>query len=106
MAMKYLGETVDIHGGGPDLAFPHHENEKAQSEGVTGRSFVRYWMHAGYLNVNREKMSKSLGNVLTVRDLRRTVDPCNPLFMLSAHYRSPINFAPELLDQAQSGLKD
>lgn len=106
MAMKYLGETVDIHGGGPDLAFPHHENEKAQSEGVTGRSFVRYWMHAGYLNVNREKMSKSLGNVLTVRDLRRTVDPLViRFFMLSAHYRSPINFAPELLDQAQSGLE-
>ncbi|MCL5981195.1 MAG: cysteine--tRNA ligase [Firmicutes bacterium] len=106
MSMKYLGDTLDIHAGGPDLVFPHHENEKAQSEGATGKAFARYWLHAGYLNVNQEKMSKSLGNFMTVRDIRQKFDPqVVRFFMLSAHYRSPINFSPDLLDQAQSGLE-
>lgn len=106
MSMKYLGETLDIHGGGPDLVFPHHENEKAQSEGATGKLFAKYWLHAGYLNINQEKMSKSLGNFMTVRDIRKTFDPeVVRFFMLSAHYRSPVNFSAELLQQAQSGLE-
>ena len=106
MSMKYLGETFDIHGGGPDLVFPHHENEKAQSEGATGKPFVKYWMHVGYLNIDQQKMSKSLGNFLTVRDIRKTVDPMAVrFFMLSAHYRSPLNYSAELLQQAQSGLE-
>ena len=75
MSMKYLGETLDIHAGGPDLIFPHHENEKAQSEGATGKPFVKYWLHAGYLNINQQKMSKSLGNYMTVHDLRQVVEP-------------------------------
>jgi cysteinyl-tRNA synthetase len=105
MSMKYLGETLDIHAGGPDLIFPHHENEKAQSEGSTGKPFAKYWLHAGYLNINQEKMSKSLGNFMTVRDIRRAVDPeVVRFFMLSAHYRNPINYSAELLQQAQSGL--
>ncbi|NLN07291.1 MAG: cysteine--tRNA ligase [Firmicutes bacterium] len=106
MSMKYLGETFDIHGGGPDLIFPHHENEKVQSEGATGKPFVKYWMHVGYLNIDQQKMSKSLGNFLTVRDIRKTVDPLAVrFFMLSAHYRSPLNYSAELLQQAQSGLE-
>ncbi len=106
MAMKYLGETLDIHAGGPDLTFPHHENEIAQSEGATGKRFVRYWMHVGYLNIDKQKMSKSLGNILTVREIRKKIDPqVVRFFMLSAHYRSPINFNFELLDQAKSGLE-
>lgn len=106
MSAKYLGETLDIHGGGPDLVFPHHENEKAQSEGLTGKPFVKYWLHAGYLNINQEKMSKSLGNFKTVRDIRKEYDPkVVRFFMLSAHYRSPINFAPELLEQAKNALE-
>ncbi|NLZ38547.1 MAG: cysteine--tRNA ligase [Firmicutes bacterium] len=106
MSMKYLGETFDIHAGGPDLIFPHHENEKAQSEGATGKPFAKYWLHAGYLNINKQKMSKSLGNFMTVRDLRVTVDPAAiRFFMLSAHYRNPINYSTELLQQAASGLE-
>ncbi len=105
MSMKHLGNTLDIHAGGPDLVFPHHENEKAQSEGATGQPFTRYWMHAGYLNINQEKMSKSLGNFFTVRDLRRQYNPqIIRFFMLSAHYRNPINFSDDLLRQAESGL--
>ncbi len=104
MAMHYLGETIDIHAGGADLIFPHHENEIAQSTGATGKIFSRYWLHAGYLNIEEEKMSKSLGNVLTVRHL---LDEYNPLdlrfFILSAHYRSPLNFSRELIAQARSG---
>jgi len=104
MAMCYLGETIDIHAGGPDLVFPHHENEVAQSEAATGRPFVKYWMHAGYLNINEEKMSKSLGNVLNIREL---VNKYNPLdlrfFMLSSHYRNPLNFSEELLHSVASG---
>lgn len=106
MSMKYLGETLDIHAGGPDLIFPHHENEKAQSEGATGRPFAKYWLHAGYLNINQQKMSKSLGNFMTVHDLRQVVDPeVVRFFMLSAHYRNPINYAADLLQQAKSGLE-
>ncbi len=106
MAMEYLGDTIDIHAGGPDLIFPHHENEAAQSEGATGKPFSRYWLHAGYLKINKEKMSKSLGNVLTVRQILETVDPqVIRFFMLSSHYRSPINFSPELLEHAEAGLR-
>lgn len=105
MSMKYLGETLDIHAGGPDLVFPHHENETAQSQGATGKPFSRYWMHVGYLNIDKQKMSKSLGNILTVREMRKKVDPqVVRFFMLSAHYRSPINFNFELLEQAKGGL--
>jgi cysteinyl-tRNA synthetase len=106
MSSKYLGETLDIHAGGPDLIFPHHENEKAQSEGATGKPFAKYWLHAGYLNINQEKMSKSLGNFMTVRDIRQQINPeVVRFFMLSAHYRNPINYSPDLLQQAQSGLE-
>ena len=106
MSMQYLGETIDIHGGGPDLVFPHHENEKAQGEGATGKPFARYWLHAGYLNINQEKMSKSLGNFMMVREIRQKYDPqAVRFFMLSAHYRNPVNFSPDLLEQAQSGLE-
>ncbi|MDN5276401.1 MAG: cysteinyl-tRNA synthetase [Clostridiales bacterium] len=106
MAMKYLGETIDIHAGGQDLIFPHHENEIAQSEAATGKPFARYWLHNGYINVNNEKMSKSLGNFFTVRDILKQFDPeVVRLFMLSAHYRSPINFSEDMLRQAQSALE-
>lgn len=106
MSSKYLGETIDIHAGGPDLIFPHHENEKAQSEGATGKPFAKYWLHAGYLNINHQKMSKSLNNFMTVHDLRNVVEPeVVRFFMLSAHYRNPINYAADLLQQAESGLE-
>ncbi|MBS4023534.1 MAG: cysteine--tRNA ligase [Dethiobacter sp.] len=106
MSMKYLGDTLDIHAGGPDLVFPHHENEKAQSEGATGKPFAKYWVHAGYLNINQEKMSKSLGNFMTVREIRKAFNPeAVRFFMLSAHYRNPINFSSDLLKQAESGLE-
>ncbi len=106
MSMEYLGETLDIHAGGQDLIFPHHENEIAQSEGATGKTFVRHWVHAGYLNIDQEKMSKSLGNFRTVRDLRQEVDPMVlRFFMLSAHYRNPINFSLEQIQQASRALE-
>ncbi len=106
MALKYLDETIDIHAGGPDLIFPHHENEIAQSEGATGKPFAKYWMHVGYLNINNEKMSKSLGNFFTARDVLSKYDPeVIRFFMLSAHYRSPINYSMELIDQSQKGLE-
>ncbi len=106
MAMKYLGETIDIHSGGSDLVFPHHENEVAQAEAATGKPFVRYWIHNGYLMINEEKMSKSLGNFLTARNARNQSPPAAiRLFMLSAHYRSPISFSPENLSQAQNGVQ-
>lgn len=105
MSMKYLGETIDIHAGGQDLIFPHHENELAQSEGATGKPFVRYWMHNGFLNINNEKMSKSLGNFMTVHDIRKAYDPeAIRFFLLSAHYRSPLNYSPEQLEQAKAAL--
>lgn len=105
MSMKYLGETIDIHSGGQDLIFPHHENEIAQSEGATGKPFARYWLHNGFININNEKMSKSLGNFFTVREISEKYDlEVVRLFMLSAHYRSPINFSAELLDQTKNAL--
>jgi cysteinyl-tRNA synthetase len=105
MAMKYLGETIDIHSGGQDLVFPHHENEIAQSEAVTGKPFANYWIHNGFINVNNEKMSKSLGNFFTVRDIAKEFDyEVIRFFMLSVHYRNPINFSDELLGQSKNGL--
>lgn len=105
MAMKYLGDTIDIHCGGADLVFPHHENEIAQSECATGKTFARYWLHNGFININNEKMSKSKGNFFTVRDISKSFDyEVLRFFMLSAHYRSPINFSDELLQQAKNGL--
>lgn len=106
MSMKYLGETIDIHSGGQDLIFPHHENEIAQSEGATGKPFARYWMHNAFININNEKMSKSLNNFFTVRDIKEKFDlEVFRLFMLSAHYRSPVNFSSELLEQAKNALE-
>ena len=105
MAMALLGETIDIHAGGSDLVFPHHENEIAQAEAATGKSFVRYWIHNGYILMDQEKMSKSLGNILTAREARKRFSPSAiRLFMLSAHYRSPISFSDESLRQAESAV--
>ena len=105
MSSKYLGTTIDIHSGGVDLTFPHHENEIAQSEAATGEPFVRFWLHNGFLLIDKEKMSKSLGNFMTARAARQKYPPLAiRLFMLSAHYRSPINFAPEGLEQAERGV--
>lgn len=105
MSMSLLGETFDIHSGGQDLIFPHHENEIAQSEAATDKPFARYWMHNGYLNINNEKMSKSLGNQLTVRELSERFDlEAVRLFMLGVHYRNPINFSFDLLSQAETAL--
>ncbi len=106
MSTKYLGETIDIHGGGSDLIFPHHENEIAQSESASGKQFVNYWMHNAYLLIDKEKMSKSLGNFMTVRDIRKKYNPLVlRFFLLSAQYRSPINFTAEALEQAKSALE-
>ena len=106
MAKRYLGETIDIHGGGQDLIFPHHENEIAQSEGAHDKAFARYWIHNGYINVDNQKMSKSLGNFFTVREISKLFDlEVVRLFMLSAHYRNPVNFSKELLEQAKSALE-
>jgi cysteinyl-tRNA synthetase len=106
MSMKYLGKTFDIHGGGMDLIFPHHENEIAQSEGATGQTFAKYWMHNGYININNQKMSKSAGNFFTVRDIAKEFDlEAVRLFMLGAHYRNPVNFSRELIEQATSALE-
>ncbi len=106
MATQYLGETIDVHSGGQDLIFPHHENEVAQSEGASGKPFARYWIHNGYININNQKMSKSLGNFFTVREILEEFDPeIIRFFMLSAHYRSPVNFGRDMLDQAQSALE-
>lgn len=105
MAKKYLGETIDIHAGGQDLAFPHHENEIAQSEALSGKTFANYWMHNGYININNEKMSKSLGNFVLARDLINHYRPeVIRFFMLSVHYRNPINFSEELLEAADNSL--
>ena len=105
MSMKYLGETFDIHGGGKDLLFPHHENEVAQSEGATGKPYVHYWMHNGFINIDNEKMSKSAGNFFTVRDiLKEFAAEDVRFFMLTAHYRSPLNFSRDMIAQAHSSL--
>lgn len=105
MSMKYLGETFDIHGGGQDLIFPHHENEIAQSEGLTGKPSVKYWMHNGYINVDNKKMSKSENNFFTVRDIAKEFDLITVrFFMLSAHYKSPVNFSKDMIVNAKAAL--
>ncbi len=105
MANKYLAPTIDIHSGGKDLIFPHHENEIAQSECANGVPFARYWLHNGYINIDGEKMSKSKGNFFTVRDIVKEFDPeVVRFFMLSAHYRNPINFSKDLMVQSKSAL--
>ncbi|WP_063553805.1 cysteine--tRNA ligase [Clostridium ljungdahlii] len=105
MAHDLLGETIDIHAGGSDLMFPHHENEIAQSEGRTGKTFARYWMHSAFVNVNNQKMSKSLNNFFTVREiLEKYESDVIRMFMLSGHYRTQINFSIELLDSTKSAL--
>lgn len=105
MANRFLGETIDIHSGGQDLIFPHHENEIAQSEACNDKPFAKYWIHNGFININNEKMSKSKGNFFTVRDIVKHFDyEVVRFFMLSAHYRSPINFSDALLEQAHSAL--
>lgn len=106
MAKKHLGETIDIHGGGQDLQFPHHENEIAQSEACNGAPFARYWMHNGYITVDGKKMSKSLNNFFTVRDIRKLYSgDVIRFFLLSGHYRSPINFSDTLMEQAKQGYE-
>ncbi|MDD4075454.1 MAG: cysteine--tRNA ligase [Eubacteriales bacterium] len=105
MSMSILGPTFDIQAGGQDLIFPHHENEIAQSEAATGKPFARYWMHNGYINIDNQKMSKSLGNFKLVREIAKEYDlEAVRLFLLSAQYRNPVNFAPELVEQAQNAL--
>lgn len=106
MSKKYIGDTLDIHAGGEDLIFPHHENEIAQSEAANGATFARYWMHNAFLNINNKKMSKSLGNFFTVREISEKYDlQVLRFFMLSAHYRSPLNFSADLMESAKSGLE-
>jgi len=105
MSQKYLGETFDIHGGGRDLIFPHHENEIAQSEAATGKPFVRYWIHNGFVNINKEKMSKSLGNILTIKEILKDWHPeVLRLFFLSHHYRSPVDYSEDSFLETKSGL--
>jgi cysteinyl-tRNA synthetase len=106
MAKEYLGETLDIHAGGIDLCFPHHENEIAQSEALNEKPFVRYWLHNGFINMENEKMSKSLGNVMRVYDMRKMYSPkAIRYFLLSAHYRNPINFTSEVMKQAEQSAE-
>lgn len=106
MSTRYFGDTIDIHAGGADLIFPHHENEIAQTWGAEEKPLARYWMHAGYLNIENQKMSKSLGNVKTVRELVKRHDPLDlRFFILSAHYRSPLNFSADLVEQASAGRR-
>ncbi|MBP0727036.1 cysteine--tRNA ligase [Bacillus sp. RG28] len=106
MAKKYLGETIDIHAGGQDLSFPHHENEIAQSEALNDQTFANYWMHNGYINIDNEKMSKSLGNFVLVHDIIKQIDPMLlRFFMLSVHYRHPINYSEELLQDVKNGFE-
>ena len=106
MSKKYLGEQIDIHAGGEDLIFPHHENEIAQSEAANGKEFSKYWLHNGFLNIDNRKMSKSLGNFFTVREISEKYDlQVLRFFMLSAHYRSPLNFSGELMEAAKNGLE-
>ncbi|BAQ09201.1 cysteinyl-tRNA synthetase [Bacillus sp. OxB-1] len=106
MAREHLGDTIDIHAGGQDLTFPHHENEIAQSEAMTGKTFANYWMHNGYINIDNEKMSKSLGNFVLVHDIRKQIDPkVLRFFILSVHYRHPVNFSQDLVESAANGLE-
>ncbi len=106
MSKKYLGDTIDIHAGGEDLVFPHHENEIAQSEAANGKDFAKYWLHNAFLNINNKKMSKSLGNFFTVREIGEKYDlQVLRFFMLSAHYRSPLNFSADLMDSSKNGLE-
>ncbi|MCR5755509.1 MAG: cysteine--tRNA ligase [Acetatifactor sp.] len=106
MSRKYLGEQIDIHAGGEDLVFPHHENEIAQSEAANGKDFSRYWLHNAFLNIDNRKMSKSAGNFFTVRDILEKYDAqVLRFFMLSAHYRSPLNFSSELMEAAKNGYE-
>ncbi|MBS6644664.1 MAG: cysteine--tRNA ligase [Clostridiaceae bacterium] len=106
MSKKYLGDQIDIHAGGEDLIFPHHENEIAQSEAANGKEFARYWMHNAFLNIDNRKMSKSLGNFFTVREISEKYDlQVLRFFMLSAHYRSPLNFSAELMEASKNGLE-
>jgi len=106
MANRYLGKTIDIHSGGVDLTFPHHENEIAQSEAANGCQFANYWLHNAFLNIDNKKMSKSLGNFFTVRDAAGVYGyEAIRFFMLSAHYRSPINYSQESLEQAKAALE-
>lgn len=106
MSKRYLGDEIDIHAGGEDLIFPHHENEIAQSEAANGVTFSRYWMHNGFLNIDNKKMSKSLGNFFTVREIGEKYDlQVLRFFMLQAHYRSPLNFSAELMEAAKNGLE-
>ena len=106
MSRKYLGEEIDIHAGGEDLIFPHHENEIAQSEAANDKEFAKYWMHNAFLNIDNRKMSKSAGNFFTVRDISEKYDlQVLRFFMLSAHYRSPLNFSAELMEAAKNGLE-
>jgi cysteinyl-tRNA synthetase len=105
MSQRYLGETFDIHGGGEDLVFPHHENELAQSEGATGKTLARYWVHNGFVRVNSEKMSKSLGNFFTIREILQQYHPeVLRLFLLQSHYRSPVDFSDVALNEARQGM--
>jgi cysteinyl-tRNA synthetase len=105
MSIKHLGESFDIHGGGADLLFPHHENEIAQSEAFTGKSFARYWVHNGFITIDKEKMSKSLGNFFTIKEVLDKFDPeVVRFFLLSTHYRSPIEFSDEQLREAESSI--
>ncbi len=105
MSKKYLGDQIDIHAGGEDLIFPHHENEIAQSEAANGKEFAKYWMHNAFLNIDNRKMSKSLGNFFTVRDISEKYDlQVLRFFMLSAHYRSPLNFSADLMESSKNGL--
>ncbi len=106
MSKKYLGDEIDIHAGGEDLIFPHHENEIAQSEAANGTQFAKYWLHNAFLNIDNKKMSKSLGNFFTVRDIKEKYDlQVLRFFMLSAHYRSPLNFSADLMEAAKNGLE-
>ncbi|AKO90774.1 cysteine--tRNA ligase [Priestia filamentosa] len=106
MARKYLGDTIDIHAGGQDLSFPHHENEIAQSEAATGKEFAKYWLHNGYINIDNEKMSKSLGNFVLVHDILKEIEPSLlRFFMLTVQYRHPINYNQELLEDTKRGLE-
>ncbi|MBU0992374.1 MAG: cysteine--tRNA ligase [Proteobacteria bacterium] len=106
MSSAFLGDTFDIHGGGKDLIFPHHENEIAQSECATGKKYARYWIHNGFININQEKMSKSLGNFKTIKDILKSYHPeAVRLFLLSSHYRSPIDFSDQSMDEATLNLE-